>query len=382
MFFKAFHDSYFFIKSNRGKPESKTKFDVLLNRNLSIIKAMRTGNNLVIGEGVQAFADFVSKNYRGATVGIIFDADIDPIVKAFGRNGNGVSCIKAGDCKSPGFPPGIRYIVGVGGERCARLAREAARDGKRYSLYCTGLFAEAFFSKSKSSELEEKYAECVYFDRSIIDITDTEKLISGTLNLISLLSALLDYAGRYVLSPYKDTHLVRLISEIKKFLLEKSDVENYLQSISKLMAAASEYCCKHGLEPMAFALKRRLKRGIREGTEFFLAYLSFYFAIIFTKWDFFDMLIPAKNLSCIKPGLERLLLANPGEISSLFFSREELKRLASVFMGMGGSISGDEVSEVFDVFSEELSKTQGFYAVINNMGLVEGVLQNERFKAY
>lgn len=342
---------------------------------------MRTRTNLIINSGAQYFANTVSQNYKGGTVGIVYDRDPSELIKAFGRNGNNAKAISSDKAVKGAFPENIRYLAGYGGLESMRGIRKIAGE-RLYSLYCLEIGYEPFLPCLPGETPPCGFAENAYFDIDKFDIKDTEKLIYGNLTLLSILTSLLDEAGKGLLFPYRNPVLGSLVKDIKNFLIGKCDAESYLPSLIKLIKAGSEYAYENEAVPLAFSIKKRLGHNIREGIEFFIAYMLFSFTIAFTKWDFFDMLIPAKNLSCVKPGLERLLLARKNEIEELFPSREELKTLAMNYRCMGGTVSGDEADEAFKVLSAEISKTQGFYAIMNNMGLIEGVIGDEGFKKY
>lgn len=326
---------------------------------------------MVIGSGAEKFARMVNEYAKGCPVCIVYDIDPYHVARAMRENTMSVKLVQA-DKASAGMS--YRYYVGLGSERAAIKARQLAAGEKKYALYCDFLGGAAFSGGYLLDAGEKNFAEFAYFDTDCFPLDKTEKYLKGLINLLTLATALLDKAAMTVLYPVSDTALEIALESVKNFFTKRTDKDKFLKTLITLIKTCAEYAAENNLCPVAVSVKERLGREISLGAEFFIDYMLLYLCIIFTKWDFFDMLIPAENLSGIQPFQERLLLASKDELDSLFFTRQSLRIISKTLKGMGLEVTEAERKEVFASLERESALSGGFYAVMSLMGIINGIL--------
>lgn len=338
----------------------------------------RTRTNLHIGKNAELFAELVSVNYKNGAVAIIFEPQHKElacsVADALYKKGNRTKLCVASAAQTTDFGEHIRYFVAVGGLEAIKAVRIAAGD-MRFSLYPTEVFADCFCDGLLSGE-KSGFAEIAYFDSSIIDISDTIIAAKGFCEALGMYYSLLDEFCVGLL-PYKDSALEAMVKQFKNFILKPADKEFFLSSMLNLLKCGAEYISGKDRIPIVYRIRNKFPAGESLSVRFVVGYLLFSIGIIFTKWNFNDMLIPAATQTAAGLDAQRALKQQFAKISAYMLSREELNGVALVFRAMGVSLENIDIGRHFSMIIEESRRAHGLINIINNTGVIERLINYE-----
>lgn len=300
---------------------------------------MRT--ELIYGSGAQRVCAFIDGFYKCGNVGIVHDGkELSPLTRALTSGGHKVKTGRFGD-----FNDSVRCIIAYGGRDTIKEGLRCA-EGKILVAYPTEMSYESFL------ESERPCRYTIYIDSEIFPISDTITVQNGYLNAIIALSEL--YGTRQTKLPYRDVDAERTALSLKKLLLGEVDKTQYLETLTKAVRDAAALT---GEVPLC----DKIGCGTLSSEEkFFVCYLFFYFALLFTKVDFFGMLIPVGSR-------EKVFWKG----SDVPVSTEQLSCFAANYFALGGELDSESASEIFGMLPSVLRKSNGFFAELGNSGILE-----------
>lgn len=344
----------------------------------------RTRTNLHIGSQAGTFAELVSQNYKNGAVAIIYEqahrALAESICDELYKKGNRSKLCETGSQSATNFGEHIRFFIGVGGLEAIRAVRRAAKD-MRFAIYATEILSDCFCDGSLSAE-KNGFAEIAYFDDTIINISDTLTAAKGYCETLSMFYSLLDeYCIKMVL-PYRHSALEALVAQYKSFFSKPVDKDYFLQTMLNLLKCGSEYFSAEQRIPLIYRIRNKYAAGESLSSRFFVCYLLFCLGIMFTKWNFNDMLIPAATQPFAEPGTVEVLKSQSAKISDCLFSRQELNAVSMVIRAMGVSLEGIDVAEHLAMIIEESRRSEGLANIINNTGVMERLINYEEHEGY
>ena len=247
---------------------------------------MRTRTNLYFGQGIDGGIRAVKNLYPGGLIVVVAED---------GDEG----AYYAEELTEAGYRVDVRevektdpaecFCLGVGGERAIQVTREIARG--KYAFFPTVLLPELFLPNGRGV-----LAEFVYYDADCFTPDDPGCAAECYAGLFCALTQGLARAYADAGFPYRDGTLLTEIGRAKDILLGKSDREYFLTECASTTKTLCEALTARGIRyNVASEMARRLGGGAgnRDLTAYFLNRLL----ILFTKWNFRDMLIPSEKAS-------------------------------------------------------------------------------------
>jgi hypothetical protein len=332
---------------------------------------MRTRTNIFCGEGIKGFNEFLLKNYPAGNLAIIYD-DKDLAIQLFACLDKNLYTAKLKSISEEKIilPEYIRYVIGVGGDNVAECVKKLSTN-KNYCYYATSLCYQYFSNIIPSTGEKSNFADFAYFDNSIINIRDTKLLANAYTNVFSMLTECILTAYYESSLPFCDNGLTGIIDGMKKLLLGGCDIDKFFGECLRLMKLGVEYLQSKNVE-MFFALKTLNKSNLGLEYEFIIDYFVNMIAINFTKWDFFDMLIPAEklivNVSSTRPNYR-------GKDTGVLLSKQELSLITKKIKNLT-SLPTVSNKEIVRIIIDNITESTPLLAEINNRGILEGLVKS------
>lgn len=312
---------------------------------------MRAGSDLVFGEGlegfVKTFSDFHAGSVRlfGKKRGLLED-----IGRLLAKKGYKVyvdtdevlpeTFLVCADDTPPELLPGAR---------------------SKFAYYATRVFPSAF-GKSRGG-----YAEFVYIDKLVYEIDDAEK----TADVYSFLLAAFTegLAARYsdFGMPYTDRGLSGILTGAKEILEGKTDRRKFLEDALRTGYVMTRFLQSRGIN--AFLVENMARKlGGKTEDYFNSSHFLNMLLILFTKWNFYDILIPAERP--VKGVAADKTPAYTEE--DLFLNKSELNRIFSYARELCPA-SGIGIKPLIKAMKLALTDENRLFAQIYNRGIPEGL---------
>lgn len=341
----------------------------------------RTRTNLHLSNGKILFLELIGGYYKKGTIGIVYDDDkkCREVSEALLKAGYGIKSVELGKLCMNSFEEHIQFFIGVGTREVATPIRFVASHC-RYCFYCTDI-SPLYFGSILHSDSSNSFAEFAYFDTAFISIQDTKIVSKGYSTMVLLLASLLDSYCKDIILPYRNIKLQVLVNEIKDFLFKAVDSDIFFVKMLQTIKNTTDYLTEKNIVPLTYQLESASRQKWSVEKEFLVSYLLFYLGLIFTKWNFNDMLIPAamqKRENEIKLGV---LLNQSDKISLVMLSKEQINHLAMVFRAQGNDFKNNSVIEAISLIIKHCD-SKGIIGEINNMGVLERLINYEEYKGY
>jgi hypothetical protein len=330
---------------------------------------MRTKTNIFFGEGVKGFMQYLNKTFSAGNLAIVYD---DKELAFDVLSHLDIALYKARlinllEIKTP-LPECVRFIIAIGGEKVINEVKKYSNK-RQFCYYATEISYHIFSSTCPSTGESFDFAEFAYFDNSKLSIRDTEHLYSAYCNVFSVLNECILNSYYESNLPYTDKGLFGIIDSLKKFLLEGCDIDKYFSESLRLMKIGVEYLHTKGCN--LFFSSRALSLGkLTKDYQFVIDYFVNMIVINFTKWNFFDMLIPAEKIILDVP----ILKPNyRGEAKGILLTKEELSKIACKVKNLS-VLPNVEHKTVLKLIIDTVNADTPLMAEINNRGILEGML--------
>ena len=162
-------------------------------------------------------------------------------------------------------------------------------------------------------------------------------------------------------APYGDRALSEVLSRAKRLLLGGADRENYFSEVLSSIKAVEEVLNDRGVTRYTAADMARILGG-GAGKRGVAAYFLNLLLILFTKWNFRDMLIPSESASG-----ERTAYAE----DDLILDRKDLSKAAAWVKKTGAK---PEIKELVAAMKSAVAGKNSLFAEIFVSGLPEGLI--------
>ncbi|MBR1747954.1 MAG: hypothetical protein IJ735_07095 [Clostridia bacterium] len=304
---------------------------------------MRTRTNVYFGAELDRAIEALGRLFPAGKVKVFFDDEAEGEIVAEGLTEAGYR-VEIADA-TRGIVPTEDFCLGAGGEG-ALLAASASARGK-YAFFPRALLPELFCKNAYG-----RFAEFAYFDTDVFCCDNplaVAECYSGLLCAgTEALAALYSDADR----PFGDRALRNIVLRAKSILLGGSDRETFVSDCVRTTAEISEALSDRGVSGYtATDMARYLGGGV--GRRDLSAYFLNRLLILFTKWNFRDMLIPSEGAS-VGPTAYRkedLILSGEdlGRIAAVIKNDVEKPNLTTLVAAMKSAVAGKKnlFSEMF-----------------------------------
>lgn len=318
---------------------------------------MRTRTNLNFGEDISSGIRVLSAMYPAGNVNVFYEdrEKAEEFCRLLTLEGYKADLLEAGkgDFKKSGF------TVALGGEKACFETKRLAKG--RYAFFPDFVFPELFLSYGGS------FAEFCFIDASVFSPSSEKAVLNCFACLFAVFTEALAVYYRDKGGLFEDKALEGLLLSAKKVLCGKADREEYVRSSLRLAALTAERLKERSVVRFTVSeTARNLGGGIRNylGAVYYLNRLL----ILFTKWNFRDMLIPAERLV---PEVVADARPHYGE-KDFLLTKEELNGLFSKVSSYTGGIGKKDVVKAL---AAAVNADNPLFAEIYNRGIPEGIAE-------
>jgi len=314
---------------------------------------MRTRTNLYIGEKEEGFLKILKNFYPDGTTEVVYDdvKSAETLIKKLNAAEYNVIATPAENYV------GREYFAVAVGKNAFKKVKEG----------CKSRFASFVLTVTPDIFLGKKYAEFLYLDGTVYTPSSSKCEECFT----ALLCAAAEGLGVYYRNkeyPFTDKTLKRLLERAKTILSGEADRENFIKDTLALVKEIVENIENSGVEKFTVSdMAERLGGSVGDYAE--CACFLHRTLILFTKWNFRDMLItvdrPVKNV-----GTETYPFYGNDD---LIIGEAEMKR---IYGFVDGYRSRSGLKTLIEAFSDSVTDKDAFFAEIYNRGIYEGIINN------
>ncbi len=324
-----------------------------------------TRTNLYFGNNIERFVNLVKEHCRGGIIGILYSrgADIVLIDKRLGKSGY---TIKGIDITSPlaRIPDNISFCIVVIDIKHFSRAKSLLKNTPHcfYSRECDF----KFFSDSDCiGGNRYSCASFVFFEENRVFFDKNVKGVYASMFALLTHCVLLSYSNSYL--PCEDRGLNGVINSLKKGVLEKTEEDCYLKEGMRLCKMAVDYLQN---KDKLVVLSERCVREYSPERKILNCYFINTILRLFTKWDFFDMLIPAERL--ISP---REMFICRHRDDKVLLTKEELSSIISTTKGFFDYEKTNPI-EILARIDEEIIMGIPIFPQIHDKGILLKLIEN------
>lgn len=330
---------------------------------------MRTKTNILFGEGVNGFMQYLKKFFPAGNLAVVYD-DKDIAFEVLSNLDIALykaRLVSLSETKTP-LPECVRFVIAAGGEKVINEVKKYS--GKRqFCYYMSEISFHIFSSACPATGENFDFADFAYFDNSKLSIRDTKHLYDAYCDVFSVFNECILNSYYESNLPYTDKGLFGIIDSLKKFLIEGCDIDKYFSESFRLMKLGVEYLQSKGCN--MFFSSRAINLGkLTKEYQFVIDYFVNMIVINFTKWNFFDMLIPAEKIILDVPSLKPNYR---GEAKGILLSKEELSKIACKVKNLS-LLPMIEHKTILKLIIDTVNGDTPLMAEINNRGILEGLL--------
>ncbi len=262
----------------------------------------------------------------------------------------------------------MRFIIAAGGEKVINQVKKYHQN-REFCYYASEISYHVFSSSCSNTGATYGFAEFAYFDNSKLSLRDTKHIYSAYRNVFSVLTECILNSYYESNLPYTDKGLFGIIDSIKKFLLDGCDIDKYYLESFRLMKLGVEYLQSKGCN--LFFSSRALSVGkLSCEYQFIIDYFVNLIVINFTKWNFFDMLIPSEKIILDAPSLKPNYR---GDAHGVLLNKEQLSSIATKVKNLT-VLPRVKHKEILQIIIDTVNGDTPLMAEINNRGILEGML--------
>lgn len=262
------------------------------------------------------------------------------------------------DCQTKPLRDYVRLVVGMGEDVISAVSKIS---GKAYVFFAERISYQYFLPNDMSS-----FAEFVYFDKTLININNAKNVIDAYICAFSVMTELLLIAYYESAMPFVDKGMHGIIKAIKQLLISGCDKDKYMGEMLRLIKMSIEYITERGIK---YHYVQNAQNLYKKGTSnsFLVTYFINMVLLLFTKWNFNDILVPAENLI-----IEVASADSFGLDSTLLLTREELHIISYKVRGQI-ALPGIDYPKMFSALQYSVDKEAPLFAGINNRGIIKGI---------
>lgn len=317
---------------------------------------MRTRTNINYGSGTSGFVKLIKNFYSAVNVNVVYSEKsvAEELCRELTLGGYNADLrpVNRVDFPRKGF------TVGIGDERVVRFVKSYAPGG--YAYYPTFICPELL------TRGENGFAEFCYIDIERINVDDKLAAAECHCTLFSAftdgLSVFYSDKGR----PYSDKGLTGLLKNALEILTGGADREEFIDKALRSAGMIIDLLHSRGVNKLTSA-----EMGYYMGGGLQNRYSAAYFLnrllILFTKWNFRDMLIPSE-----KPvnGVSNDAKPRYGN-EELFLTGAELRKITG---RVREYTAKPEIKKLVVALKNTVEKQNLLFAEIYNRGIPEGLI--------
>lgn len=323
---------------------------------------MRTKTNIVMGDGMPCFAKAIKDIYPAGGIAIVYqDKDsAEMLSNLLGETDYRIYLYTIADCSQNSLKDYVRFVVGIGDDEVCIATGKLAQH-KSHAFFGEKISCQYFLPSANNC-----FAEFVFFDKNVISIDNAKCVVDGYVCAFSAMTELILVAYYESAMPFVDKGMHGIIKAIKQLLLCGCDKDKYIEEILRLTKIAMEYLNERGIK---YRYIQNAVRYYKKGTanSFLVTYFANAMLLLFTKWNFNDILIPAENL------VPEIAMADSfGLDNSLLLSKGELHIISHKVRGQL-VLPGIDYQKMFSALKQAVNKDSPLFAGINNRGIIKGI---------
>jgi len=325
---------------------------------------MRTKTNINIGSGLPAFAKAIKGAYQAGGLAIISKdkKQAKDLTSLLGETDYRFFLLTPEEVIKNPLKDFVRFVVGLGSFDVFKVARTISTK-KQYAFY-----AETIDYKYFLPNHNKNLAEFLFFNKNTINVGNARSVIETYISVFSVLTELISIAYYESGMPFVDKGLLGIIKALKTFLFTGCDKDKYIAEGLRLIKMSTEYLVDREINCFYIQKAQALyKDGL--GNNFIVAYFANMLLFLFTKWNFYDILIPAENLAAQVPAADSF-----GLDSSILLTKEELHLISFKTRGQL-AIPGVDYQKLFTALQNAAGNDNPLFAGINNRGIIRGLIE-------
>lgn len=317
---------------------------------------MRTRTNVNYGCGIEKGVEIFKNYYPGGNVNIVYEelSEAEELCKELTAAG-----YKA-DLRPVSRPEftSFGFVIGLGSERAIDAAKRLAV--KKFAFFPSVVCPDML------SPYKGKFAEFCYIDSAKINTSDIKTVNEIHAALFSVLTDAVSICYLDMGSPYCDKGLLGIVKRLKSILFGEIDIDDYVKDSIRTMENALVRMAERGINNLLSA-----RMGLRLGGELSDKVAAAYFLsrllILFTKWNFRDMLIPSEKTV---RGVRTDAMPTYGS-GELLLTEADLKRIAAKVKSY---IEKPSLKRLVGAMKAEIDDENPLFAEIYNRGIPEGLV--------
>lgn len=323
---------------------------------------MRTKTNIIMGEGIHAFAKAIKNIYPAGGIAIVYSnkESAELLSNILGEIDYRIYLYTAADCLLKPLKEYVRFVIGIGDDDVIIAAGKIARHQSH------AFFAEKISFQYFMPNAYNGFAEFVFFDKNNINISNAKCVVEGYVCAFSMLTEFIAVAYYESAMPFIDKGLHGIIKALKQLLICGCDKDKYIEETLRLIKIATEYLSDKAI---TYRYVQNVQRCYKKGTAngFLVAYFVNVMLLLFTKWNFNDILIPGENL------VPEVAMADSfGLNECLLLSKEEIHIISHKVRGQL-ALPGIDYEKMFFALQQAVNKDSPLFAGINNRGIIKGI---------
>lgn len=330
---------------------------------------MRTKTNIIVGKGMISFLEQVKKYFPAGNIAIVYE-DKELAFQLFAKLDTAMykaRLLSLAQISLP-LPECVRFIVALGGQKVVEQVIKYSAE-REFCIYANEINYRMFSCYKVAEGQKYDCAQFVYYDNAYLSVRDTKLLFECYCSVFSVLTECILNSYYECNLPYTDKGLFGIIESLKKLLIEGCDIDKYFSESLRLMKLGVEYLQSKNSD--IFFSARALNLGkLDKDYQFIIDYFINLIVINFTKWNFFDMLIPAEK---IIPEVPALKPNYRGDAQGILLTKEELSNITAKVKNLA-SLPKVESKQILKLIIDTVNGSTPLMAEINNRGILEGLL--------
>lgn len=316
---------------------------------------MRTRTNINFGSGESCGIKIMQNYCAAGRVNVIYDDRnrAENFCKELTAAGYKADLKHFSDAKfrSRGF------TVGLGGEEVIYAVKECEKE--KFAFFTDRIIPELI--TGRSGEL----AEFAYIDTDKFNADNGAAVADCFTALFCVFTDGLAVAYYDKKSPFSDKGLNAVLRQAKNILCGNSDREEFFKEATRSMARIVDCLQLRNIdEPLTLRLARKMGGGLKNRIS--SAYFLNRLLILFTKWNFRDMLIPAERaVDGVEAGYPHY------GVGDLLLKEADLKSISSKIRPYSEK---PDLKKLVHALKAAINGQNPLFAEIYNRGIPEGII--------
>ncbi len=317
---------------------------------------MRTRTNVNYGYGLKKGVEILSNYYPAGNVNILYDERKEAEELCMELTAQGYK-VDLKPYASPTFDS-VGFVIGLGDEKVINKVKLTAT--KKFAFFPRAVCVDML------TPLCDKYAEFSYIDSAKINASNVQSVNEIHAALFLTITEAVAVCYKDAGSPFCDKALLGIVKRAKSILFGEIDIDDYVKEAIRAIENSIERLRLRGVENFLSArMANRLGGSLSDkiATAYFLNRLL----ILFTKWNFRDMLIPSEKQVI---GIADDLTPTYGR-DDLIITEAELTKITAK---VKGQVEKPQLKRLVNALRTEIDGNNPLFAEIYNRGIPEGLV--------